>query len=105
MTKDEVVSPNIKNFIESLRNIGYSFEVAVADLIDNSIAAKASNITIHAVAEPEIVLNMLDDGIGMSDSELVEAMRLASRSPDEKRRKYNGPHVKDNFSLKLRCAS
>ena len=49
MNKDEIVSPNIKNFIESIRNIGYSFEVAVADLIDNSIAARASNIQIFTL--------------------------------------------------------
>ncbi len=101
MTKCEVVAPNIKNFIESLRNIGYSFEVAVADLIDNSIAAKASNIIIHTVAEPEIVFTMLDDGIGMSDSELVEAMRLASRSPDEKREKND----LGRFGLGLKTSS
>ena len=69
MNKDEIVSPNIKNFIESIRNIGYSFEVAVADLIDNSIAARASNIQIFTVANPDIVFSILDDGIGMSELE------------------------------------
>ncbi|RLB89522.1 MAG: ATP-binding protein [Deltaproteobacteria bacterium] len=101
MTKSEVVSPNIKNFIKSLRDIGYSFEVAVADLIDNSIAARAYNITIYVVAEPEMFFSMLDDGIGMSESELVEAMRLASRNPEEKREKDD----LGRFGLGLKTAS
>jgi len=89
MLKNEVVSPNIKNFIESLRDIGYSFEVAIADLIDNSIAARASNILIYTVSEPDMIFSMLDDGNGMSESELIEAMRLASKSPNEERTKYD----------------
>ncbi|MEE4355152.1 MAG: ATP-binding protein, partial [Desulfococcaceae bacterium] len=101
MAKSEVVSPNIKNFIKSLRDIGYSFEVAVADLIDNSITARASHVKIHTVAEPEMFFSMLDDGGGMSDSELVEAMRLASRSPEEKR----GKDDLGRFGLGLKTAS
>ena len=47
MIKTELVNPNVTNLIESLRDIGYSFEVAVADLIDNSITAKAKSIKIY----------------------------------------------------------
>jgi hypothetical protein len=101
MAKTEIVVPNIRNFIASLRDIGYSFEVAVADLIDNSIAANALNVKIYVVAEPEMIFGMLDDGLGMSESELVEAMRLASRNPDEKRQKDD----LGRFGLGLKTAS
>ncbi|MDM8514571.1 ATP-binding protein [Desulfobacterales bacterium HSG16] len=101
MTKSEVVSPNIKNFIKSLRDLGYSYEVAVADIIDNSIAARASIITIHTVSEPEMVFSMLDNGIGMSETELIEAMRLASKNPDELREKDD----LGRFGLGLKTAS
>jgi hypothetical protein len=101
MVKEEKVRPNIKNFIKSLRDIGYSFEVAVADLIDNSIAARASNIKIYTVAKPGMIFGMLDDGTGMSELELVEAMRLASKSPDEKR----GKDDLGRFGLGLKTAS
>lgn len=33
----EIVNPVVGNFIKSLRDIGYIFEVAVADILDNSI--------------------------------------------------------------------
>lgn len=83
--KTEIVNPNIKNFVQSLRDIGYSFEIAVADLIDNSITAGASVLKIHAVVNPDLAFSVLDNGVGMSEKELVEAMRLATRNPKEKR--------------------
>lgn len=97
----EIVNPNIANFIHSLRDIGYSFEVAVADLIDNSIAAKAKNLKILTLVDPSLIFVMLDDGSGMSEDELVEAMRLSSRSPLEIRDK----HDLGRFGLGLKTAS
>jgi hypothetical protein len=99
--KTEVINPNVKHFIKSLRDIGYSFDVAVADIIDNSITAKASSIQIHAAAEPDMILSILDDGDGMSSAELVEAMRLATRDPDEIRVKSD----LGRFGLGLKTAS
>lgn len=32
--QENIVKPNLRNFIHSLRDIGYTFEVAVADIID-----------------------------------------------------------------------
>lgn len=39
--------PKASSLIESLRDIGYTFETAVADIIDNSITANAKNIKIY----------------------------------------------------------
>lgn len=97
----EIVDPNIANFINSLRDIGYSFEVAVADLIDNSIAAKAANIDIYTVTNPSPVFALLDDGAAMDDLELVEAMRLSSKSPLDARDKND----LGRFGLGLKTAS
>lgn len=85
--KTQIVNPNLGNFIKSLRDVGYTFEIAVADILDNSITAKASAVKIYTAAEPEIVFCILDDGAGMSEEQLVEAMRLSSRDPDESREK------------------
>ena len=85
--KTQIVNPNLGNFIKSLRDVGYTFEIAVADILDNSITAKASIVKIHTVAEPEVVFSMLDNGAGMTDEQLVEAMRLATRDPDDSREK------------------
>ena len=55
MIKAEIVDPNITNFIGSLRDIGYSFEVAVADLVDNSITAKSNSIIVYTVDRKSVV--------------------------------------------------
>lgn len=99
--KTEVVQPNISNFIKSLRDIGYTLEIAVADILDNSISAQASCIKIHIVPEPEMIFTMLDDGFGMSSEELVEAMRLATKNPEHER----GKRDLGRFGLGLKTAS
>lgn len=97
----EIVQPNIKNFIKSLRDIGYSFEIAVADIVDNSITANAKNIEIQILPKPELTLQLLDDGDGMSEQELIEAMRLASKNPEDQRDKND----LGRFGLGLKTAS
>ncbi|QUH26418.1 ATP-binding protein [Serpentinicella alkaliphila] len=97
----EVVKPNLKNFVKSLRDIGYTFEIAIADILDNSISANASKIKIFTVAEPELVFAILDDGIGMSTEELVNAMRLATKNPENERAKDD----LGRFGLGLKTAS
>jgi hypothetical protein len=99
--KKEVVSPNISNFIMSLRDVGYTFDVAVADVLDNSIAAGASEVHIQMLGEPELVFCMLDNGNGMATSELVEAMRLGTKNPNEERNKSD----LGRFGLGLKTAS
>jgi hypothetical protein len=101
MLNTETVNPNLTNFILSLRDIGYSFEVAVADLIDNSVSARTSTIQIHSIVNPEPIFCMLDDGFGMSEEELVEAMRLSSKSPLGNRDKSD----LGRFGLGLKTAS
>ena len=75
----EIVPPDAL-LIASLRAVGYSFKTAVADLIDNSIAAEASSITINAENGENESLYILDDGFGMSKDELRIAMKMAGRS-------------------------
>ncbi len=74
--------PRASVMIEAMRDIGYSFEAAVADIIDNSIAAKSRCINIRygwTVDVPWIAV--VDDGCGMSRGEMLEAMRHGSRDP------------------------
>lgn len=98
----EIVQPIISNFIKSLRDIGYTFEVAIADILDNSISANASNVKVMCIPiNNEVVFAMLDDGMGMSNEELTEAMRLASSDPDNQRSKED----LGKFGLGLKTAS
>lgn len=96
------LTPRASVMIEAMRDIGYSFEAAVADIIDNSIAAKSTEIDIRfgwAADEPWIAI--VDNGIGMLRDELLEAMRPGSRNPKLKRAKDD----LGRFGLGLKTAS
>ncbi len=79
--------PQAKILIESMRDIGYTLETALADVVDNSISAGARNISIHVdstSSSPKLAIS--DDGSGMTRIELIEAMRLGSKHPRDARR-------------------
>ena len=97
----EEVSPNVANFVKSLRDIGYTFEVAIADIIDNSISASANEIKIYAVEKPKPIVCILDNGAGMNEFELKEAMRLSSKDPYIQREQ----NALGKFGLGLKTAS
>ncbi|MBU5470559.1 ATP-binding protein [Falcatimonas sp. MSJ-15] len=77
--------PFAPTLIESMRSIGYSFSSAVADLLDNSIGARATRIDIVSEPSENPSLIIIDNGCGMSDKKLYEAMRYGSSNPLEKR--------------------
>lgn len=80
------VPPRASVLAESLRDLGYSLQAAVADVIDNSLAAGARRIELLAETHSEApVIGIVDDGAGMTEPELLEAMRPGSRSPLEER--------------------
>ena len=79
-------TPHAASLIQSLRDIGYSAETALADILDNSITAGARRIEILSdLATSDPAIGILDDGSGMTLEELVEAMRPGSRNPLEDR--------------------
>ncbi len=71
--------------MESTRAIGYSIESAVADVIDNSIAAKATEILILYNYLPLPFVVICDNGKGMNNDTITEAMRYGTASPSDKR--------------------
>lgn len=87
MSKDRRHIPKASTLMGSLRSIGYTFESAIADVIDNSISAHAHNIRVLFPSNPmdELALGILDDGDGMSAEVLFEAMRYGCLSADEER--------------------
>ena len=75
-TKEAI--PNPATLMESMREIGYSTESAIADLIDNSITAKCKKVHVRYdwnKGKPWIAV--IDDGTGMSSEELLSASILA----------------------------
>jgi len=93
--------PFAPSLIESMRSLGYSFPSAIADLLDNSISAKARNIDIISTPDIEPSLIILDDGNGMTEHELCEAMRYGSSNPLETRREDD----LGRFGLGMKAAS
>jgi hypothetical protein len=94
--------PDPECLIQSLRSIGYTLETALADLIDNSIAAEASEISIRFSwnnGTPWVAL--ADNGTGMDRDMLIQAMRFGSRSPKETR----ASNDLGRFGLGLKTAS
>ena len=88
--------------LESMRAVGYSLETAIADIVDNSIAAGATSIAINFsmdVATP--YLTILDNGSGMSPEEARNAMRLAGVAASASR----APADLGRFGLGLKTAS
>ena len=74
--ESEVVEPSV-NLLESMRSVGYSLEAAIADLLDNSITAGATEIAIDADVVDGNYLAILDDGRGMTPAIAREALRFA----------------------------
>lgn len=91
--------PSARRLVTSLRDLGYSFPQAVADLVDNSIAAEATSISIDLVFKgPDSWLRIVDDGHGMSQSEATEAMRYGAHQDYE-------DEALGKFGLGLKTAS
>lgn len=98
----EIVPPNAGAMIESMRAFGYSPATAIADLVDNSITARASLIEVRLHwAGRDSWVSVTDDGRGMDEDGLRTAMRLGSRSPREER----AAEDLGRFGLGLKTAS
>ena len=80
--KTAPADPEASSMIETFRAIGYSVESAIADLLDNSISAGAKNIWIDYNWKGEDTsISIIDDGDGMTNEVLINAMRPGSRNP------------------------
>lgn len=77
----DIVAPAAAPMIESMRAHGYSTATAIADIIDNSISAGAKNVWIHFFWNgSDSYISIIDDGNGMSEDVLRDAMRLGSKT-------------------------
>ena len=77
--------PYAPTLMESTRAIGYSIEAAIADIVDNSVAAKAGRVDIDFFPIGESYISILDDGHGMTEEKLIAAMQYGSRDPLDER--------------------
>ena len=79
--------PGAAALSSSMRDIGYSLDTAIADLIDNSISACADMIQVHfREIDGEYAIAVVDNGTGMDESHLKQAMRFGSAVKDNQRK-------------------
>jgi hypothetical protein len=92
--------PSAKRLIRSLRDIGYEFVDAVADIVDNSVEAQATVVSINLKFEGEdSYLTIADNGTGMASKEMQEALRFGSN------RAYGDSDDLGRYGLGLKTAS
>ncbi len=98
----EIAEPKADALIHSLRAFGYDMATALADLIDNSVSAGARNIWLEFYWDGgQSTVALVDDGQGMSEPELQNAMIPGSSSPLVER----DPQDLGRFGLGLKTAS
>lgn len=104
-TGSKRLPPTGRSF-EALAHQGYGFEAAIADLIDNSIDARAHNVVVSFLRDTGerggldrvVGLLVVDDGDGMDDAGLDTAMTIGGRE------KY-APGALGRFGAGLKAAS
>lgn len=92
--------PDPSRMVEGLRDTGYQFNTAVADVIDNSVAAGATFVDIKLEMDyrGNISLAIFDDGCGMDKEALINAMKYGSKPRPT-------PKSLGKFGLGLKTAS
>lgn len=102
MARDYTLPPSASSLSESMRDLGYSLATAVADIIDNSITAGATEVDVFCdltCEKPTLVI--IDNGRGMTENELLLAMKHGSANPKQERE----PNDLGRFGLGLKTAS
>ena len=102
MPRQYPLPPSAASMTASLRDLGYSLETAIADIVDNSISAKATDIQIVCDIGSEVpAIVIADNGSGMTEEEVIAAMRPGSTSPKQERSESD----LGRFGLGLKTAS
>lgn len=101
--REEILQPQAAALSQSMRDLGYSLEAAIADLIDNSISAGATLVRIFPQTDDDEnpVVAIADNGSGMTRAELFEAMRPGTKNPREQRNESD----LGRFGMGLKTAS
>ena len=94
------LTPDPRRLVEGFRDTGYEFRDAIADIVDNSIAAFATRVDIRLGdnLDGEFEISITDNGRGMNRAALENALRYGSDERDD-------PSSLGKFGLGLKTAS
>ena len=86
MTKVQILPPDPSRLIEGLRDTGYDFNTALADIIDNSVDAKATKVRVRLRMDldGDVSVSVADDGHGMDESALLNAMTYGAKGKKDR---------------------
>lgn len=102
MAREYTLPPSASSLSESMRDLGYSLATAIADIIDNSITAGSTEVEVICnLTGDSPTLVILDNGSGMSEDDLLKAMKHGSANPKQVRE----PNDLGRFGLGLKTAS
>ncbi|MCE5280355.1 MAG: ATP-binding protein [Planctomycetaceae bacterium] len=92
--------PNPSRLIEGLRDTGYDFNTALADIVDNSVDAGADlvDIRIQMDTDGDILVTVADNGCGMDEQTLLDGMTYGAQGSGD-------PQRLGKFGLGLKTAS
>lgn len=80
MAEPVLLVPSANRMIGSMRDIGYDLPTSIADLVDNSIEAGATEVFVDLIfKEDKSCIRIFDNGIGMSPNQIDEALRYGSK--------------------------
>ena len=100
--KTRSAPPRAMAMLESLRGLGYSTGASLADILDNSVSAGATEVQLDFAWDgKKSRVAILDNGRGMGDAELESAMRLGDKNPLDAR----SAHDLGRFGMGLKTAS
>jgi DNA topoisomerase VI subunit B len=92
--------PSARRLMTSMRDMGYDFATAVADVVDNSVEARATHVAIDVRFDGDgSWVRIIDNGTGMKPAQIREALRYGSE------REYDGHESLGKFGLGLKTAS
>ncbi len=109
MKKTHDATPGAARMSKSLRGLGYSLETAIADLVDNSVEANATEIDVdwnHADSEgPQNWVRISDNGDSMDSQRVTEALVYGSPIDEAALAKFEYLDRLSAFGFGLKTAS
>ena len=80
------LAPDAHLLMASLRSVGYKTETAISDILDNCIAAHATEVHVDfSWNKEDSTIAIYDNGDGMEKCSLIASMKIGSADPSEKR--------------------